>query len=129
MPNGELTAVVKCIRASRRADCARPSPAAAGSRGRGNRVAAAGGRDRSWQRRGALYLGAALERGWQHEDALASFAKAIDLDARQPSPWSGLNSAALALGRDSQAAGGTPARAARWNGRPVLDSEPAGASP
>jgi tetratricopeptide (TPR) repeat protein len=51
-----------------------------------------------------FYLGAALERGWQHEDALASFAKAIDLMPGNPSPWSGLNSAALALGRDSQAA-------------------------
>ena len=50
------------------------------------------------------YLGVALERAWRHEEALAAFGKAIQLMPGTPSPWSGLNSAALGLGRDSQAA-------------------------
>ena len=50
------------------------------------------------------YLGAALERAWRHEESLAAFGKAIDLMPLNPAPWSGLNSAAIGLGRDSQAA-------------------------
>ena len=50
------------------------------------------------------YLGVALERVWRHEEALAAFAKAIDLMPGNPAPWTGLNSAAVGLGRDSQAA-------------------------
>jgi tetratricopeptide (TPR) repeat protein len=50
------------------------------------------------------YLGTALERAWRHDEALAAFAKAIDLMPNNPSPWSGLNTTALALHRDAQAA-------------------------
>jgi tetratricopeptide (TPR) repeat protein len=50
------------------------------------------------------YLGTALERAWRHEEALAVFAKAIGLMPRNQAPWSGLNSAAIGLQRDAQAA-------------------------
>ena len=50
-----------------------------------------------------FFLGTALERTWRHEEALAAFAKAVDFMPGNPAPWSGLNSAALGLGRDSQA--------------------------
>jgi tetratricopeptide (TPR) repeat protein len=50
------------------------------------------------------YLGVALERAWRHEEAIAVFTKTLKLMPRNPAPWSGLNSAAIALGRDVQAA-------------------------
>ena len=50
------------------------------------------------------YLGTALERAWRHEEALAAFAKAIDLMPGNTSPWSGVNAAALGLKREAQAA-------------------------
>jgi tetratricopeptide (TPR) repeat protein len=50
------------------------------------------------------YLGTALERAWRHEEAVRAFEKAIGLMPGNPAPWSGLNSATLALGRDAQAA-------------------------
>jgi len=50
------------------------------------------------------FLGVSLERAWRHEEAIAAFTKATNLAPRNPSFWSGLNSAALGLARDAQAA-------------------------
>jgi tetratricopeptide (TPR) repeat protein len=49
------------------------------------------------------YLGVALERAWRHEEAMAAFTKALPLMPGNPAPWSGVNSAAVGLGRTSQA--------------------------
>jgi tetratricopeptide (TPR) repeat protein len=49
------------------------------------------------------YLGVALERAWRHDEAMAAFTKALPLMPGNPAPWSGLNSAAVGLGRTAQA--------------------------
>jgi tetratricopeptide (TPR) repeat protein len=50
------------------------------------------------------YLGTAFERAWRHEEALSAFGKALNIMLQNPAPWSGLNSAAIGLQRDAQAA-------------------------
>ena len=75
------------------------------------------------------FLGAALERAWRHEEALAEFSKAINLAPGNPSPWSGLNSAALGLGRDSQAAAALQhAMQIEWSPSVLLEPGAPGAS-
>jgi len=50
------------------------------------------------------YLGVALTREWRHVEALAAFTRATKANEANPYAWLGLSEAALALGRDAQAA-------------------------
>lgn len=50
------------------------------------------------------HLGQALAKVWRHDEALASFQRAIDLMPASPFPWARSSAAWLALERDTQAA-------------------------
>lgn len=49
------------------------------------------------------YLGLAQQQGWRHEEALATFDRAVRLNPEHARSWAGLSDAALALKRDPQA--------------------------